>query len=189
MGGTASLASIIALQVITLPPKMAETAVSVPIPRVRSKKVVFVAIGLAILAVTPVVTYYYMSFKSVNGTVIQVTSASRNVLFSSFRTSVTFFIEVHVWSGGTSIDARVSNPEFSLAVDSYPIQTVAAGSGTFKPYGYLIYNLKFATSDGTVANAVGQTAANQVSLSMDALVSAGLYQEQVTVRDSTRWIW
>ncbi len=168
---------------------MAETAFTAPILRVRSKKLVFVAIGLTILAVTPVLTYYYMSYNSVNGTVIQVASATRNISSSSFRTSVTFFIEAHVWSRGTSIDARVSNPEFSLAVDSYPIQTVAAGSGTFKPYGYLIYNLKFTTSDGTVANALGQTAANQVSLSMDALVSAGLYQEQVTVRDSTRWIW
>jgi hypothetical protein len=146
------------------------------------------AIGLAILIATPIVVYYAMSYNSVNGSAVQITSVRRSVSRSFFFgsiNSVTYYVEVHVWSYATSIDTRVNDPTFSLYVDSYAISGARGGSGTFKPYSYIIYSLTFTTIDNTVASAVGQSTSNHLILGMDALVSAGMYQNQVTLSDST----
>lgn len=140
------------------------------------------------LIATPLVVYYAMSYNSVNGSTVQIASMRRSVSRSFFFNSinsVTYYVEAHVWSYATSIDTRVNDPTFSLVVDSYYISGIRGGSGTFKPNSYLIYSLTFATIDSTVASAVGQSTSNHLVLGMDALVSAGMYQNQVTLSDST----
>jgi len=125
-----------------------------------------------------------MSFNSVNGSTVQISSVRRSVpqsFFSNSMNSVTYYVEAHVWSYATSLDTRVSAPTFSLLVDSYLVNGDQGGSGTFKPNGYLIYSLTFTTTDSAVAKAIGQVGSNYLILGMDALVSAGMYQTQVTV--------
>ncbi len=147
-----------------------------------------IAIGLAILIVTPIVAYYAISYNSVNGSAVQIASVRRSVSRSFFFNSinsVSYYVEAHVFSYATSIDTRVNDPKFSLLVDSYSISGARGGSGTFKPQSYLIYSLTFTTIDNTVAIAVGQSTSNHLVLGMDAQVSAGMYQNQVTLSDST----
>jgi hypothetical protein len=172
----------------------------VPIDRPLSTKFhldkrIAIAIGLAILIATPIVVYYAMSYNSVNGSTVQIASVRRSVSggcgsswpFCNGRTtisSVTYYVEAHVWSYATSLDTRVIDPKFSLFVDGYGVSGQRGGSATFKPNSYLIYSLTFTTLDGTVANAIGQTATNRLDLAMDALVSAGMYQNYVTVSNS-----
>jgi hypothetical protein len=172
----------------------------VPVDRPLSTKFhldrrIAVAIGLAILIATPIVVYYAMSYNSVNGSTVQIASVRRNVSggcgsswpLCNGRTaiySVTYYVEAHIWSYATSLDTRVIDPRFSLFVDGYGISGQSGGSATFKPYSYLIYSLTFTTIDSTVANAVGQTTTNHLDLGMDALVSAGMYQNYVSVSNS-----
>jgi len=128
-----------------------------------------------------------MSFNSVNGSTIQISSVRRSVshsFFSSAIDSATYYVEAHVWSYATSLDTRVSAPTFSLLVDSYLVNGDRGGSGTFKLNGYLIYSLTFTTTDSAVAKTIGQASSNYLILGMDALVNAGMYQAQVTVSDS-----
>jgi hypothetical protein len=147
---------------------------------------VVVALVLIVLIAVPVIIYYGMSYNSVNGTTIQIASVSRTVIRGFFGgiSSVTYYVEVHVWSYATSVDTRVNQPSFGLFVNSYSIGSENGGSGTFKPYSYLIYSLTFTTYDSSVASAVGQSTSNYVIVSMDALVSAGIYQSQTTLSDS-----
>jgi hypothetical protein len=149
----------------------------------------YVVVGLTliiVLVVIPVLVYYGMSYNSVNGTTIQIASVRRTVNQGFFGgiSSVTYYVEVHVWSYATSVDTRVSQPSFGLWVNSYSIGSNYGGSGTFKPYSYLIYSLTFTTTDSSVASAVGQSTSNYVVVSMDASVSAGIYQSQVTLSGS-----
>lgn len=92
-----------------------------------------------------------------------------------------------MWSYGTSIDTRVSNPRFALGVDSFNLGTVFGTEGTFKPNGYVVYFLTFTTDDSAVARTIGQSSSNYLVLSMSALVGAGWYSEQVTKTDSATW--
>ncbi len=165
----------------------------VPVDRLPSTKFqldrcIAIGIGLAVLIAIPLIVYYAMSYNSVNGLTLQIASVRRSVsrsFFSNSIDSVTYYVEAHVWSWATSIDTRVNNPTFSLFVDSYSISGASGGSGTFKPYSYLIYSLTFTTFDSTVASGVGQATSNHFILGMDAPVSAGMYQNQITVSDST----
>ena len=155
-------------------------------PYVDKRLIIVVAVLVLVIAV-PLTVYYAMSFNSVNGSTVQLASVRRSVsrgFFSNSIDSVTYYVEAHVWSYATSLDTRVSDPTFSLIVDTYSVGGVRAGSGTFKPNSYLIYSLTFTTADSTVANAIGQLASNHLILGMDAIVSAGMYQNPVTVSDS-----
>jgi len=136
------------------------------------------------LVVTPILVYYALSYNSVNGTTIQMATGYRSPGSGYVNT---FYLEIHVWSYATSMDTRVSNPSFSLAVDSFPFGTVITTGGTWQTGGYLSYNLKFTTTDSSVASGVGQTTRNHLVLSMDGIVSAGWFSEELTRSTSVTW--
>ncbi len=171
---------------VQTPAEREEEVLTRPTNKFRLRREHYLAIGLAILVATPLIVYYAMSYNSVSGTAIQIASVSRTVSTGFFGgiDSVTYSVEAHVWSYATSLDTRVNDPAFSLVVDSHPISSAQGGSGTFKPYGYVVYYLKFTTTDSAVANSVGTPTSNNVDLGMDALMSAGLYSEYVTIGDS-----
>jgi hypothetical protein len=150
----------------------------------RRRYVVVGLILIIVLVVIPVVTYYAMSYNSVNGTTIQMVTGYRS---SGSGYVNTFYLEVHVWSYATSMDTHVSNPSFSLAVDSFPFGTVITTGGTWQIGGYLSYNLKFTSTDSSVASGVGQTTTNHLVLSMDGIVSAGWFSEELTRSGSATW--
>jgi len=144
-----------------------------------------VAIVLVVgLVVTPILVYYDMSYNSVNGTTVQLVTGYRSP-GSGYVT--TFYLEVHIWSYATSMDTRVSNPSFSLAVDSFPFGMVITTGGTWQSGGYLSYDLKFTTTDSSVASGVGQTTTNHLVVSMDGIVSAGWFSEELTRSNSVIW--
>jgi hypothetical protein len=74
-------------------------------------------------------------------------------------------------------------------VDNNPIGSEQGGGGTFKPYSYIIYYLTFTTYDSSIANAVGKSSSNYIIVSMDAVVSAGIYQNEVTLSGSANPIF
>ena len=155
----------------------------------RTKKFYLLVAGLAILTVTPVSAYYAMSYNSVNGSTVQLISVQRTVLrgFSGSISSVKYYVQAHVWSWAASLDTRVTNPIFSLTVDSYFVNSMEAISGTFKPYSYLTYSLTFTTLDSVVAAKVGQASSSHVTLGMSALLSAGMYLTQRSLSDAGTW--
>ncbi len=145
--------------------------------------------GLILLTATPVCVYYEMSYNSVNGATVQLVSVQRTVFrgFSGQISSVTYYVQAHVWSWATSLDTKVTNPVFSLTVDSSFISSQEATSGTFKPYNYLTYSLTFNTLDSTVASKAGQASTSHVVLGMSAPLSAGMYEVQRALSDSGTW--
>ena len=161
---------------------MSETTPKLPTKFYRIKRFYWIVAGLIALTVTPTIVYYEMSYNSVNGTAVQLVSGRR-----SFYLGVTFYLEIHVWSWATSISTHVSNPIFNLVVDSFPIQTVSALSGSFEPGGYVSYNLKFQSSDTLAEYAISNRSPNNLFVQMSASVSAGFYQEQVTEADAATW--
>jgi len=166
---------------------MSEPLLKPPSPKFQLDRRHYIAIALVILATTPFIIYYSMSYNSVNGTTVELVTGYRSVGF--FQTSIVFYVETHLWSWGGSLDTHVSTPIFSLAVDSLPIGTVSATSGTFQPRGYVTYNLKFESSDGGVARALADKTTSYLTLTVSALVSAGYYSQEITRSTSDTWTW
>ena len=150
----------------------------------RTTRFLALVLGITVLTAAPTITYYAMSYNSVNGTAVQLVSGYRSPA-SGYVT--TFYLEIHVWSYATSLDTHISEPLFSLAVDSLPFATLATSSGTWQTNGFATYNLKFSTFDSTVAEAVGQSTTNHLVLSVSGVVSAGLFSEALTRSDSVTW--
>jgi hypothetical protein len=151
---------------------------------VRRHRIPVVTVLIVALVIAPILVYYAISYNSVNGTTIKLATGYRSP-GSGYVT--TFYLEVHVWSYATSIDTHVYNPTFYLAVDSLPFGTVTTTGGAWQSGGYLSYNLKFTTSDSSVASTVGQKTTNHLVVSMDGIVSAGIFSEELTRSDSVTW--
>jgi hypothetical protein len=152
----------------------------------RTTRFLVLVLGIIVLTAAPTITYYGMSYNSVNGTAVQLVSGYRS---SGYGYVDTFYLEIHVWSYATSLDTRISEPLFSLAVDSLPFATLATSSSTWQTNGFATYNLKFRTFDSTVAEAVGQSTTNHIVLSVTGIVSAGLFSEALTRSDSVIWVF
>ncbi len=149
----------------------------------------YLAIGLAVLIISPLAVYYAVSYSSAHGTIVQLVSVTRRLDQGPFPT-VTFGVDVHVWSWGASIETRVNNPIFNLFVDRYSLPVLEYGSSsTFQPRAYAPYHLTFATADKDTIQAVGQVSSSTMRISMDALVNAGWYSEQRTVSDTSTLTW
>lgn len=148
----------------------------------RTKRFYVIFTGLAALILTPALVYYAMSYNSVNGTHPEIVTGYRQI--GSF--SATFYVTVHVWSWGGSIDTKVNSPAFALTVNNLPFGTLTETSGTFQPNNYISYTLKFEVNDGGVARAV-DSASNNLVLQMSADVSAGWFRQLITRSDSDTW--
>ncbi len=146
----------------------------------------YIAIGLAVLIITPLTVYYSMSYNSVHGTIVQLISTTRTLDRSTLVSKLTFRVEAHVWSWGASIDTRVNAPLFTLQVDGYPLPIPAyGGSAMFQPRSFAAYHLTFTTADNDTIRAIGRTGSSTVRIAMDGLVNAGFYSEQRTTTDSS----
>jgi len=147
------------------------------------------ALGLVVLAVSsPFIVYYLLSYNSVNGTVVELASA-RRIYSPGISSSISFYLEIHVWSWGASLPTRLYRPQFTLGVDTFNLGVSYGQDGTFKPNDYVAYFLEFRTSDSTVATMIGESRASYLTMSMDAMVSAGAYSEQVDKLDAKAWVW
>lgn len=153
----------------------------------RTKRNYLVISGLVAIILIPIFVYYSMSYNSVNGTTVQIASVRRSVTRfcdTCSIVSVTYYVDANVWSYATSIDTRINSPKFSLFVDNYGISSQSGGSATFKPFTSIVYSLTFTTYDSSIAQAIGQRNSDKVDLGMDALMSAGIYQNDVTLSAS-----
>lgn len=148
----------------------------------RTKKFHIVVIGLAALIATPALVYYSMSYNSVSGTVVWLTNVRRVAGYPN----VDYYLTIGVGSWSASIDIHFTDPKFSLVINSFPLGTVEGLSQTLKPYGQIEYSLAFRTDTNTEYY-IGYSRAHFVSLTMNAVVNAGWYQEQVTKTDSATW--
>ncbi len=142
-----------------------------------------------VLIVAPLVVYYAVSYSSAHGTVVQLVSATRRLDQGSF-TTLTFSVDVHVWSWGASVETRVNSPIFNLFVDQFSLPILEYGSSlSFQPGGFVPYHLTFATADKATIEAVGEASSSTVRISMDALVNAGFYSEERMSSDSSTIVW
>jgi hypothetical protein len=153
----------------------------------------YLALILIVISVASLVIFFALSYNSAHGTIVQLISASRMFKQPSPSTpfeTLTFVIDVHVWSWGATIETQVANPTFSLAVDNYslPIPGYESSKG-FQPGSYAPYTLTFATADKPTIQAEIQVGSSNVKISMDAFVTAGLYSEHRVVSDSRTIGW
>jgi hypothetical protein len=153
----------------------------------------YVALLLVAVITGSLMTVLALSYNSAHGTVIQLVSASRiRSDSSSFgpTETLTYVVDVHVWSWGGSLETFVNKPTFSLLVDNYSLPIPEYGNSTgFKTGSYTAYRLIFATADENAIRAERFIASSTLQVSMVASVTAGIYTEQRMVSDSTRVTW
>ncbi len=152
-----------------------------------------VIVVIAGVIIGPVLAYYEMSFNSVNGTILELNTGRRgctpNAFDSSTYDSVTFYLEVHVWSYATSVTTHLQDPTFMLGVDSFSLGSTDQASGTFDPGGSQAYFLRFDNKDPGAATAICQSKSNYLLLSMSAVLDAGIFQEQLSRSGWASWNW
>ena len=153
----------------------------------------YLVLLLIILVVTSLATYFALSYNSAHGTIVQIVSASRRLdqgpSSAPFET-LTFVVEVHVWSWGAALETHLSNPTFNLSVDNFALPIPEYGvSASFQSGSYAPYPLIFATADQSMIQAEGQSGSSNLKISMNVLVTSGLYSEQRTVSDSRDMNW
>jgi hypothetical protein len=152
-------------------------------------------VGLLLIAMIAgsSVTVLALSYNSAHGTIIQLVSASRirsdSSSFGPVET-LTYIVDVHVWSWGASLETFVNRPTFSLIVDNYSLPIPEYGNSTgFKAGSYAAYHLTFATADENAIRAERFIASSTLQVSLVASVTAGIYTEQRMVSDSSKVTW
>ena len=144
----------------------------------------YLAVGMVAVAIAvPTITYYELSYNSVNGTHPELVTGYRSIGFCS----ATFYVTAHVWSWAGSLDTEVTSPSFTLSVNNLPFGTQIGSSGSFQPNNYVAYSLTFHVSDCGIASSVASSNSSYVLLQMSADVSAGWYHELITRTDSATW--
>lgn len=138
---------------------------------------------LAVVVAVPTITYYELSYNSVNGTHPELVTGYRSVGFCS----ATYYVTAHVWSWAGSLDTQVTSPTFALTVNNLPFGNAVESSGSFQPNNYITYSLSFHVSDCGIASSVGNSNSSSLMLQMSADVSAGWYSELITRTDSATW--
>ncbi len=157
------------------------------------RKKLSLAIGLLVLMVSSVVTYYYLGYRSVSATIL-------GLELDIFRTrgtnnmSIGFHIPALVWSSETLLDIRVSSPTFTLQADSFALGTANPTSGTVHSGHCLVFPLSFQMNDPAAATILSEKKSNSIVLTMNTIMSSGLYSQKVTksvsneVYDTPRFI-
>ncbi len=149
----------------------------------RSSRFYLTVTVLAVIAVVPTVTFYELSYNSVNGTHPELVTGYRSVGFCS----ATYYVTAHVWSWAGSLDTQVTSPSFALTVNNLPFGNQIESNGSFQPNHYISYSLTFHVSDCGIASSVGSSNSSYLSLQISADVSAGWYHELITRSDSATW--
>ncbi len=117
----------------------------------HSKKTLLAILVLAVIAIP--VSFFFLSYHSVNGTHVELVRVVR----STGPSSATFYVEAHIWSWAGTIDTNVNALSFSLDVEGFHLGIYEAPGGSFQPHRYISYNLRFQTDDYDVARMVGQS--------------------------------
>ena len=150
-------------------------------------------IVLILIIIVSLATVFALSYNSAHGTIVQLVSASRENNPSAPSTSIetlTYRVEVHVWSWGATLQTSVNKPTFNLDVDNHslPISDYET-TASFQAGSYLPYHLVFSTADKNMIQAESTIRSSTVVVSMVASVTAGLYTEQRMASDSRTISW
>jgi len=143
---------------------------------------------LGVLAVGAVGAVYGLSYQTARSlTIGNVTGRM------SYRTGLLghaeFDVSVSVSNAGV-LDTTVNQVKFSLTIDSHiPLSSVQAQSTTIVPGQSLQYTLSFTSYDQSALQYISQGGSHQVTVSMTAWSSAGLYSGWVTVSSGSNWNW
>jgi hypothetical protein len=156
-------------------------------PFYRARRFYLAVTLLAVAITVPTITYYELSYNSVNGTHPELVTGYRLITNSFAGCSATYYVTAHVWSWAGSIDTQVTSPAFALTVNNLPFGTQVESSGSFQPNNYVTYSLTFQVTDCGIANSVKSSNSSYVSLQMSADVSAGWFHELITRTDSATW--
>ncbi len=148
----------------------------------KTKRFYLIVVGLSALILIPTFVYYSMGYNSVKGTVSWIVDVRRVAGYPS----VVYYITIGVGSWSASVDVQVTDPKFSLVINSFPVGTVSDLSQTVKPYGQIQYNLAFQTTEDTEYY-IGYSSPHSVSISMAATMNGGWYQQQFSQTDSGTW--
>ena len=158
----------------------------------RNKRLYLTLLLVATIGTTSA-TFFVLSYNSAHGTVIQLVSASRIISEGSASGPVetlTYVVDVHVWSWGGSIQTTVNKPTFTLIVDNYSMPIANYGNSTgFQAGSYAPYHLSFTTTDESAIQREKPATSSTLKVSMIASVISGLYTEQRMVSDSRTVTW
>lgn len=146
------------------------------------------AVGLLLVVVLAVGVFYFVGYESARSLTLGNVTGRMN-----YRTGLLGYAEfdlgVPVSSGGV-LDTTISQVTFSLTIDSnFLFGSVQAQESMLSPGQSLQYTLRFTSSDPSVLQYLSQGGSHQVTISMNAMSSAGIYSGLVTVSTTSNWSW
>jgi hypothetical protein len=166
-------------------------APQVPQPETTSatrKSHVGSVIAVVLVLVLVVGAFYGISYQSARGlTIGNVTGRM------SYRTGLLgyaeFDVTVSVSSTGV-LDITISQVNFGLTIDSLiPFPTIPAMGTTFSRGQTLQYTLRFTSSNPSDLQYISQGGTHQVTVSITAWSSSGIYSGWVTSSTASTWNW
>jgi hypothetical protein len=138
---------------------------------------------ILILAFAGLATFSILSDNSIHGLTVKfynVTWACSSNSTSPNPVLVYTFNGVVVYSS-TSIPTSLSSVTFSMSTNGIAVSTVTAHDASFGPGQSAPYTLTFSNP---ALNPPSQPLSSQIGLSINAVVSAGLYSSQASASDS-----
>jgi hypothetical protein len=164
---------------------------SAPLESAPSRpKISHVGAVVAIVLVLIIVlgAFYGLSHQSVRGLGIQQING-----MMSYRTgllgSAEFDVRVRISSTGT-FDITISQVTFGLTIDNLvPLSAVQATGSTFSPGQTLMYVLRFTTTNPSDLQYISRGGSHQITVSITAWSSSGIYAGWVTASASNNWNW
>jgi hypothetical protein len=123
-------------------------------------------------------TFYGLSYQSAQGLAVEIGQVSRKPSLAGDNVygapAIEFDVDAHVWSTN-SLDTSIDQVRFQLTVGSVLFPTIYSNGSRFSPHNYAQYNLTFLDTNSREATDLFSETTARVTLSITALVSAGLY--------------
>ena len=145
-------------------------------------------IGVVLVVILVAGVLYGLSYQSARGLTIGNVNGRM-----SYRTGLLgyaeFDIRITVSSTGI-LDTTISQVTFGLTIDSLiPFPAIQAQRSTLNPGRPLEYTLRFSSSNPSDLQYVSQGGTHQVTVSITAWSSSGIYSGWVTASASSNWNW
>lgn len=145
-------------------------------------------LALLLIGILAVGVWYGIGYGSARGLQIQqdkglITYRSGLLGYAEFDVDVTV-------SNTGSFTSTISQVSFGLTIDSLiPLQSVQGNGYVLGPGQSVDYVLKFVTTDSADLQYISQGGTHQVSVSITAWVSSGIYSGWIIAYSSSSWSW
>jgi hypothetical protein len=147
-----------------------------------------VIVGLALLGILLAGAVYGVGYQSARGLQLEIVSIDRSYNTSWLLGYAEFIVQVRLWSAG-SLDVTLGQIGFQLSVDliTFPVIQVR---DTMLPNGeYFEYILTFETYSAPAIQYISQHNSYEISVSMAAWASSGIYSGWSSASYSRAYSW